>query len=81
MRSPPRPLPPWATPACRLWKRTDAPAFTLSGVWGGVRVLIYENPEKRDEDDADYVLCLAPPLRHTNSAGRKSITNPQENES
>ena len=81
MRSQPRPLPSWATPACRLWKRTDVAGVALVGNWRGLKVLIYENPDKRDADDADYVLCVAAPLRHTNSAGRKTTINSAENKS
>lgn len=65
MRQQPHPLPPWAIQVCRLWRRSEMRGFALAGNWGGVKVLIYENPEKRDPDDADFVLCFAPPLRKT----------------
>lgn len=81
MRSQPRPLPSWATPPCRLWKRIDTAGLALVGNWGGLKVLVYENPDKRDAEDSDYLLCVAPLLRHTNSAGRKSTINPLENKS
>lgn len=78
----PHPLPPWAVQACRLWRRTSGAAFSLSGVWGGVRVHVFENPDKRDADDADYVLCIASPTRRPGAAiTSKPAFNPQENNS
>lgn len=76
------PLPPWAVQACRLWRRSTGSAFSLSGVWGGVRVHVFENPDKRDADDADYVLCIASPARRLGAAtATKPTLNPLENKS
>lgn len=76
----PPPLPPWAIQACRLWKRSDVPGFALAGTWGGLKVLIFENPHKRSEDDAEFVLCVAQPLRkaidHTISDNLKKDRDP-----
>lgn len=77
----PHPLPPWAVQACRLWRRPGAPAFALTGVWGGVKVFVFENPDKRDADDADYVLCIAAPSRRPTTTTGKPTINPQENNS
>lgn len=55
------PLPSWAIPACRLWQHDTAHGTSFVGTWGGAKVVIYRNPDKRDADDADYVLCFARP--------------------
>lgn len=57
--APPRTLPSWALPACRLWQRHSPSGSCLAGVWGGVRVLIYANPDKRDAEDADFILAFS----------------------
>lgn len=79
----PLPLPPWAVQACRLWRRSaPGTAFSLSGVWGGVRVHVFENPDKRDADDADFILCIASPARRSGPATTDHpTTNPTENKS
>ena len=55
----PPPLPTWAIPACRLWARASPFGLCLSGRLGGVKVLVWPNPDRRDDNDAQYVLCLA----------------------
>lgn len=70
------PVPSWALPACRLWQRDSPAGLCLAGVWGGVRVLIYRNPDKRDADDADFVLCFSARV-----IDRSPQTTPTEKES
>ena len=47
--------------ACRLWRRLgrDDQPF-LSGRWGGARVLVVPNPDRADDDDAEFLLVLGP---------------------
>ena len=54
------PLPHWAIPACRLWHRSTPQGFHLAGVWGALRVTVFPNPDRRDADDAEYILCVSP---------------------
>ena len=59
------PLPRWAIPACRLWHRPSPQGFSLAGVWGGLKIMVFVNPDRRDARDAEYVLCVAAPLPST----------------
>lgn len=45
--------------ACRLWQRVgrDGQPF-WSGRWGAARVLVVENRERADDDDATHLLVL-----------------------
>lgn len=55
------PLPPWAIPVCRLWRRTQASDFALAGRLGAAKVYVFANPDKRSAGDADFFLCIASP--------------------
>lgn len=64
-------LPRWVIPACRLWQRPAAQGFCLSGIWGGLRVLVYANPDRRSATDAEYILCVSAPRLPPNAANTK----------
>lgn len=53
------PLPDWAIPVVRMWERETGRGRFLSGKWGGARVLLFPNPQRRDDRDAEWMLCLA----------------------
>jgi hypothetical protein len=54
-------IPEWATPIFRLRLREgpDGRKY-LIGTWGLVRVFVFRNPEKHDDQSAsDFVVCFA----------------------
>jgi hypothetical protein len=56
-------IPEWATPIFRLRLREgpDGRKY-LIGTWGLVRVFVFRNPEKHDDQSAsDFVVCFAKP--------------------
>ena len=57
-----------AIPAVRLWERQGRAGPYLSGVWGGVRILIVRNADQVDANDAGWKLLLAP---NDHAAARK----------
>ena len=72
-----RKLPAWALPALRLWERKAGHENFLSGTWGGVRVFIYRNPDRRDESDATHILCFgakADDFRHHGAVDQNTET-------
>lgn len=55
-----------------LWKNKDKNGnMYLSGLMGGVRVLVFPVKEKKSEKSPDYSLCFAP---------NEEQTKPQETE-
>jgi hypothetical protein len=49
------------TTLCGLWKNKDRNGKPyLSGTLGNARVLVFPNPEKRDQKSPDYRLCIGP---------------------
>ena len=55
----PAPLPDWCIPVCRLWSRTTDKGMFISSRLGAAKVYIFPNPDRRDENDADWVLTFS----------------------
>lgn len=55
----PSPLPDWCIPVCRLWVRRGTRGPFLSGKLGAAKILVLPNPDRRDENDAEWVVAFA----------------------
>jgi hypothetical protein len=55
----PPPLPDWCIPVCRLWIRKNEKGAHLSGRLGGAKIIIFPNPDRRDENDAEWILTFS----------------------